>query len=64
MCGRSRCALSEEQVAAAAGVPADALPRRWRGRERFRPSHNATPSHWLPVVRVASDGGRVVDTMK
>jgi len=43
MCGRSRCTLAPEQVAAASGVPADQLLEqggRWINRGRYKPSYN------------------------
>lgn len=64
MCGRSRCTLAPEQVAAAAGIPPDQLQARWVARERYAPSHNASPGFWTPVVRAGDGGGRVVETMR
>ncbi|KAL4434364.1 hypothetical protein ABPG75_000805 [Micractinium tetrahymenae] len=58
MCGRSRCSLGEEQVARAAGTS------RWADRQLYRPSHNVAPGAATPVVRVASDGERQVQSMR
>lgn len=58
MCGRSRCALAPDAVAAAAGTP------RWEGRDQYHPSHNVTPGASTPVVRLDPGGGRLLHTMR
>lgn len=60
MCGRSRCSLAPEEVAARTGVPAE----RWRDRQAYRPSYNVSPGFATPVIVRGEDGRRCLHTMK
>ncbi|KAI8464931.1 MAG: hypothetical protein J3K34DRAFT_489601 [Monoraphidium minutum] len=57
MCGRSRCTLAPEDVAAAAGVPPDQLGARWPNR-RAAPPPFVKRRAWTPVVRAGGGGVR------
>jgi putative SOS response-associated peptidase YedK len=65
MCGRARCSLAPHDLraaaAAAAGLPQDAP---WVGEQQYRPSYNAAPGGWLPVMRVDEQGQPMLHTMK
>ena len=54
MCGRARCSLAREEVANAAGVPAD----RWKDYEKYLPKYNAGPGSRMPVVRMQEEVSR------
>ncbi|KAJ1685690.1 hypothetical protein LUZ63_017080 [Rhynchospora breviuscula] len=61
MCGRARCTLNPNQVAAACGFTGDGGGRssvRTVDANRFRPSYNVSPGRYVPVatVRRVSNG--------
>jgi putative SOS response-associated peptidase YedK len=62
MCGRSRCTLDPDRVAAATGV------EHWVDGDdattRYEPSHNVSPGHVTIVERRVDDKELVVQPMR
>ncbi|KAL3677848.1 hypothetical protein R1sor_020804 [Riccia sorocarpa] len=54
MCGRARSTLAAETVGRAAGFR---NPLRTVDADRYRPSYNAAPGRYMPVVRYTQGGG-------
>eukprot|EP00884_Botryococcus_braunii_P005722 jgi/Botrbrau1/15150/Bobra.0149s0019.1 len=60
MCGRARCTLNRERMAAATGVP----PEGWRESESFQPTENLHPGMRVPVTYENDKGQREIRTMR
>lgn len=63
MCGRTRCALSRQQIKSVTGC------QTWINEDAYHPSHNAGPSFNLPVIHLATDNPtphppQILHTMK
>lgn len=53
MCGRARCSLAPDELATATSVPRE----QWRDMDRYKPSYNASPGAYMPILAPAAAGG-------